>query len=210
MKNLLLNNFLILHHKSVGSIPINEKFISGAVSLHDDIACRSCIPFFANSCEQEVLNLYSQDAVVLINIEEYLDNLKTTGRRCDYLLYDENKIMLADLTCSMEEYLHPHLMLGVMQQGKRLTARQQIEHTLELLAEEPEIVEYIDNKSSKIGLLAYRIKDEDLFADIPKQLQELMTAWLAMENDLEMRKLRFPMSHGFSFEMIKYPNVYQW
>lgn len=210
MKDLLLNKFLILHHKSLGSIPVNERSICGAISLNDNIACRSCIPFFANSCEQEVLNFYSQDAIVLINIEEYLNNLKITGRRCDYLLYDENKIVLADLTCSMEEYLHPHLMLGEMQQGKRLTARQQIEHTLALLTEVPEIAEYINSKSIKIGLLAYRIKDEDLFVGIPKQMQDLLAAWLAMENDLEMRKLKFPMSHGFSFEMIKYPNVYQW
>ena len=210
MKDLLFNYFLIRHHTSKGSVSVNEKYISGAVSLKDDIACRSCIPFFANSCEQEVLNFYSKDTVVLINIEEYLNNLKITGRRCDYLLYDENKIMLADLTCSMEEYLHPHLMLGEMQQGKRLTARQQIEHTLALLIEVPEIEEYINSKSIKIGLLAYRIKDEDLFAGIPKQMQDLLATWLAMENDLEMRKLRFPMSHGFSFEMVKYPNVYQW
>ncbi len=210
MKDLLLNNSLILHHKSVGTISVNEKCISGAISLNDNIACCSCIPFFVNSCEKEVFNFYSHDAVVLINIEEYLNNLKMTGRRCDYLLYDENKIMLADLTCSMEEYLHPHLMLGEMQQGKRLTARQQIEHTLALLTEAPDIAEYINRKSIKIGLLAYRIKDEDLFADIPKQMQDLLAAWLAMEKELEMRKIKFPMSHGFSFEMIKYPNVYQW
>jgi len=210
MKTLLLNNFAILHHKVPETISITERSIYGVVGMKDNKACRSCIPFFANSCEQEVFKINAKTPISVINIEEYVDKFRIEGRRCDYLLYDTNHIAFVDLTCSMEEYLYPHHLLGEMQQGKRLTARKQIEHTIELLTEEPEIAEYIEAKSKKIGLLAYRIKDEDLFVGVPKQLQKEIETWQAMEMEMETKKLKFQMSHGFSFEMIRYPEEYNW
>ena len=199
-----------MHHKVPGTIPILERSIYGVAGMKDDKACRNCIPFFANSCEHEVFKINTKNSVNAIKIEEYVDKFNIDGRRCDYLLYDINHIALVDLTCSMEDYLYPHLLSGEVQQGKRLTARQQIEHTIELLTEEPVIAKYIEAKQKKIGLLAYRIKDEDLFTGVPKILRQEIEAWLAMEMEMETRKLKFQMSHGFSFEMIRYPEEYSW
>ena len=212
MKTLLLKYFTPLHHKQAGSVPIQDSSIQGEVSLNDAVACRSCISFFATTCQHEVLKLDTENKLIaIINIENFLDNFNDIqGRRCDYLMYDADKLMLADMTCSMEEYLSPHLVDGLPQQGKRLVARTQIEHTLEILTAEPSILSYINNKEKKVGLLAYRAKDEDLFQNVPKQIEKTTNVWLLLEEDFERRSLSFPMSHGFTFETIKYPNVYTW
>ena len=212
MKALLLNNFTSLHHKQHGTISLDEQSVNGVVSLNDDVACRSCIPFFSVSCEHEVLKLDTQNtSISVVNIEKFLDNFdEVKGRRCDFLMFDSNKIVLLDMTCSMEEYLSPHLVEGLPQQGKRLVARTQIEHTLDILTAEPAILAYINNKEKKEGVLAYRAKDEDLFSNVPKVIEKTANVWLRMEEDFESRKLSFPMSYGFVFKSIKYPEVYNW
>lgn len=211
MKTLLLNNFTRLHKKTPGSIPVNEQSKRGIIGLKDNKACQSCMSFFKNSCEHEVLIISSETTISLINIEEFIDRFNIEGRRkCDYLLYDASHLVLADLTCSMEQYLDPHLQEGKKQKGKRLVARRQIEQTLELLMEDATIAEEIKAKSIKVGLLAYRVKDEDLFQDVPQKMQQESAIWQAFERERERSQLVFPMPYGFSFEMLRYPDNYVW
>ena len=199
-----------MYNKAPGTIPVNEQSICGIIGLNDYKACQSCMSFFKTTCEQEVFKISSETTISLINIEDFIDSLNVEGRKCDYLLYDASHLVLADLTCSLEQYLDPHLQKGKMQSGKRLVARKQIEDTLKLLMEDAVIAEAIKAKSIKVGLLAYRVKDEDLFKNVPKQIQREFAAWQAMENEIETRKLTFPMAYGFSFETLRYPNIYVW
>lgn len=210
MKTLLLNYFTSLYNKDPGTIPVNEQYICGNIGLKDYKACQSCKPFFAITCEHEVFKISSETTISQINIEDFIDSFNIKGRKCDYLLYDTTHLVLADLTCSMEEYLYPHLQDGEKQRGKRLVAREQIEHTLDLLMKDSAIAKEIKAKSVKVGLLAYRVKDEDLFKNIPKQIQREFAAWQAMEKEIETRMLTFPMAYGFSFETLRYPNIYVW
>ena len=212
MKTLLINEFTVLHHKQAGTVPLEEQSIYGEKNIKDDKACNDCMHFFSLSCEKQVFKLRTNKQITLINIENFFNSFKEKikGQRCDFLLYDDSKIILMDLTCTMEEHLFPHLLNEKKRQGKRLSARYQIENTIKVLIEEPVIRNYIDRKGTKLGILAYRVKDEDLFQNVPKSIEKTMKVWLSMENIIETRKLSFPMQFGFTFEMVKYPNVYNW
>lgn len=212
MKDIILQNITKRYYKGTEEKVIEEQLLDdGMNTLSDTIACSNCILFFATACDRDVLALSTKEVVHCINIETFFNQFPNiVGKRCDYILYNKNKIVLIDLTCSLEDYIYPHLNKQKVVRGKRLYAREQIEHTLDILMKEKEIKDYIDLKEQKIGLLGYRIKDEESFQYIPRKIDDVLNAWLAMERELETRKLQFPMSYGFKFEMVKTPEVYKW
>jgi len=214
MDNLLLNDFTIEHRKQKGVVPINSIVKSANFYLNDDKPCDDenspCPSFFKNSCKRDTFIVKVNTPVTIINIESFFNSFKITGSRCDYILYDASKIVLADLTCTMDYYLYPHTRDGEIVQGKRIKARNQIEHTLEVLCAVKSINDYISKKRQKVGILAYKVKDETLFQNVPIQIDKTLAIWLNMEKEIETRNISFPMPYGFKFEMVKHPDVYQW
>lgn len=214
MDNLLLNDFTIEHRKQKGAVPTNSIVKSTNFYLNDDKPCddenNPCPLFFKNPCKRDTFKVKVDTPVTIINIESFINSFKIKGSRCDYILYDASKIVLADLTCTMDYYLYPHTRDGEMVQGKRIKARDQIEHTLEILCAVKSIRDYISKKRQKVGVLAYKVKDGDLFQNVPIQIDRTLAIWLNMEKEIEMRNISFPMLYGFKFEMVKYPNEYIW
>lgn len=212
MKDIILDSIKKRYYKGSAEKTIDEhQFRQGIVRLSDPIACQVCPQFFATGCDNTVFLIRVQNVVNCINIERFFNqfhNIK--GGRCDYLLYDDTKIALIDLSCSIEDYVYPHIQEEKMVQGKRLYARSQIEHTLDILMQEHEIAGCINIKEKKIGIFGYRVKNEESFQYIPRQILKEEAAWLAMEAEIEQRKLLFPMPYGFKFEMVRYDNVYNW
>lgn len=212
MKDIILHSILNRYYRGTAPMTIDEQQLGqGTITLSDPVACQVCSNFFAVGCDRTVFLLGVQGPVNCINIERFFNQFRNIkGGRCDYLLYNNAKIALIDLTCSIEDYLYPHLQDKKMVQGKRLYARYQIEHTLDILMQEHEIADCVNAKETKIGIFGYRVKDENSFQYIPRQIRKEEAAWLAMEKEIEQRKLSFPMSYGFKFEMVKYDNVYNW
>lgn len=212
MKMLLEHNFTTYHHKKAGIVSTDCRQQQGNIVLNDDKACDpECPVFFKSHCLRDTFQIHSNSSINIINIEAFLNKFtKIKGKRCDFLLYDINKIVFADVTCTMEHFLYTHLRNGVFEQGKRNVARLQIKHTIELLQAEPSIKTYIERKKIKIGILAYRIKDEDLFQNVPRRLSKELEAWISMEKAIERKNLSFSMPYGFVFKTIKYPSIYSW
>ena len=115
-----------------------------------------------------------------------------------------------DMYCGMSEYLDPHLNDGNMVIGKKTKVRQQIEKTIDRLYTIPDIATFVNGIPEKLGIFAYRAKDDGLFANVPSQISRSREMFLRISKAQANRKLAAPMSHGFKYVMHSYPSVYRW
>jgi hypothetical protein len=213
MKSLLENDLLI--HKGRKADHIVCLFVfSNQKHIGDAVACHQCPLFFRRNCQGDVFIIDTHTPISMIKYEEYVDRVfaGTHNQCCDLILYDDDKIAFVDMTCSDESLLQSHYREGEIVKGKRAKCRSQIQDSLDLLYIVPSIASYIDAKTIKRAILAYRTKDITPFdeIEIEENLSKSEKAWLSMIQELEQRSLKTPMKYGFTYQSIKYPTPYQW
>lgn len=208
---ILLEKYFSLHHDKV-THQVNSREINGDCYFYDNFSCQQCIPFFKRYCKHETFLLHTNSIVNAIEIEQFLNSFINLHNceRCDILLTDNHKIALIDMYCGMSEYLYDHTIEGKQAIGKKTKARRQIESTIKLLCEIPEINDALNNMTEKIGIFAYRAKDDELFANVPKIVSNSMDKFLIIGNQQAKRQLAAQMSNGFKYIMHHYPDRYQW
>ena len=211
MKQLLETRFSQHYDANGRSHPVNEVTINGDVALSDYHACNICKSFFYMTCGHQTFLLHASSPVKMLDIESFINSFPNIqGERCDRLLHDGRKIVLMDMYCGMSEYLDPHLNDGNMVIGKKTKVRQQIEKTIDRLYTIPDIATFVNGIPEKLGIFAYRAKDDGLFANVPVQISRSKAMFLRSSKEQEKRRLAAPMSHGFKYVMHSYPSVYQW
>lgn len=211
MKQLLENQFARMYDSSRKVHTVHEEILEGDVALYDEHACRGCIPFFSNACEHETFKLHTESAVTFLAIEAFFNGFQhLKGERCDAMLLDDHKVVLLDMYCGMSEYMDPHWVDGKEAVGKNMKVRQQIEATLQRLYAVPEIAAHLDGLPERIGIFGYRAKDAGLFQNVPRTVSRAMDMFLAIRRNQQARRLAMPMSHGFRYVMLAYPDTYNW
>ncbi len=211
MKNLLEIEFLKRYTARSKWHNAVLKMYSGSFKLVDYKACQNCSGFFRNYCGNSTFVLNSESPVSVLNIEEFLNGFPDIqGARCDLMLYDEgHKIVLADMYCGMTEYLEEHKVDDEPRMGKIEKARNQIESTLKHLFSISAIGDKINSFSCKYGIFAYRKKDENLFSDV-EVVKRSRNAFLRLYHRQRSLNLALPMSCGFSFIAVQYPEIHKW
>lgn len=212
MKDLLKNHFTSAYDPSGNPHTVQLLTFQGHHSFGDQNASRQCHSFFRDGgCEQLVFKVFSLTHINKIDIEEFLNEFRIiNGDRCDLLLYNDSKIVLADMYCGSNDYIAPHNTDGKPVVGKKAKVRKQIESTLDVLYSIPEIAHYIDSKSHKIGIMAYRDKYEGHFDNNPAKIKASIGSFLKPTEALGRRNMIIPIAHGFAYMVNKYPHVYQW
>lgn len=209
MKELLDNYFVPAKGLVVGTVSCTAIAKCGDFSLVDSVACAQCKPFFHSTCNYEVLKLHADQPIELINHERFILDLKAEkGGVCDYLISGNGKILLIDLRCGLSQYLDTHHADGVEKEGKKATSRKQAEVSINRLYEEEHLSAHIDSYQDKIAMLGYRNVDDELFATCPSTISAAEKASLSMMRNLQSKRLATPLSHGFRFIMVRYPEVY--
>lgn len=212
MKNLLDNDFVVYAGYPVGGVACQTISYIGPFVLKDNVACGNCQrmhAYFYNTCNYENMYIDAVNAATLINHEAFMVDLKQEdGGVADFLLYTKNTIAFIDLTCGFSQYLEPHETEGVVTQGKRVKARKQLDASINRLYQLPTIGQHLDSYQVKAGILGYRNIDEEMFVNVKSNLDKSEEAFMGMARELEMRSLKMPLSHGFSFQMVKYPQVF--
>lgn len=212
MKKLLDNDFVVYAGYSVGSVVCQTASRIGLFVLKDDIACSNCQrrhTYFYNTCNYENMCIDAVNAATLINHETFMVDLKQKdGGVADFLLYTQNTVAFIDLTCGFSQYMESHETEGVVTQGKRVKAREQLDASINRLYQVPAIGQQLDSYQIKVGILGYRNIDDEMFVNIKSNLDKSEDAFMSMTKELETRPLKMPLSHGFSFQMVKYPQVY--
>lgn len=216
----LLEAYFGKHYKSTKRVSAISKVDSGLLSFSDSKACTQCVkwnPQMENDCERVVLLCDSGNQMVeTIELEAFIDqyaNLKaiSSGKKCDLLMSDDQKIVFCDMSCTQVKYIDPFKMKdGTEKIGKRNTVRIQIENSISLLNGVPELAEAISTKQSKIALFAYRVKPEKTKDAFDSGVSANMKVLGSLNRNLSKTPMYSSMSNGFLFTEIKHPDVYIW
>ena len=81
-------------------------------------------------------------------------------------------------SCTMEHYLGAHRVNGAPCQGKRMKSRSQLAKSIERLCAVPALAAHIGGMAQRDAVLAYRVKDEDLFRSVPMEIEKTERVWL--------------------------------
>ena len=216
----LLEAYFGKHYKSTKRVSAISKVDTGLLSFSDSKACTQCVkwnPQMENDCERVVLLCDSGNQMVeTIELEAFIDqyaNLKaiSSGKKCDILMSDDEKIVFCDMSCTQVKYIDPFKMNdGTEKIGKRNTVRIQIENSISLLNGVPELAEAISTKQSKIALFAYRVKPEKTKDAFDSGVSANMKVLGSLNRNLSKTPMYSSMSNGFLFTEIKHPDVYIW
>lgn len=216
----LLEAYFGKHYKSTKRVSAISKVDTGLLSFSDSKACTQCVkwnPQMEKDCERVVLLCDSGDQMVeTIELEAFIDqyaNLKaiSSGKKCDLLMSDDEKIVFCDMSCTQVKYIDPFKMKdGTEKIGKRNTVRIQIENSISLLNGVPELAEAISTKQSKIALFAYRVKPEKTKDAFDSGVSANMKVLGSLNRNLSKTPMYSSMSNGFLFTEIKHPDVYIW
>lgn len=213
MKQLLENDLLINKRRQLGHL-VRQSVFTDKMLIGDAVACRQCPPFFSRNCDKKVFVVDTHTPINMIEYEEYINRSFAGSHKqcCDMILYDGDKIVFVDMTCSDETLLQAHFRDGNVVQGKRAKCRAQIQDSLDFLYVVPPIASYIGAKTTKRAILAYRVKDITPFNEIEveEHLSKSEKVWLSLMQEYEQRNLSIPMEHGFVYQSVKYPIPYQW
>ena len=193
----------LLHYRQ--SISICAKEETKDFILTDNKSCNDCntkSAYFARSCtEHGMLKIHCNTHVEVINIENAIQDTNNidlrSGGCCDYLVYDDNKIALIELTCSRPEYINDE------RNRKRTKAYKQLSETIKKITSLPNTNIEISKRGEKTAIFGIR---EKVFAlEQADKFQTSMISFTKVYRDIT-RKL----NNGFILTTITYPNTYTW
>lgn len=193
----------LLHFRQ--SISICAKGEEKDFILTDNKSCNDCYTnsaYFARSCtEHGMLKIHCNTHVEVINIENAIQDTNNINLRsggcCDYLVYDDNKIALVELTCSRPQYIDDE------RKGKRTKAYTQLSETIKKITSLPNTNVEISKRGEKIAIFGIREKIFGL--EQADKFQTSMISFTKVYRDIT-RKL----NNGFILTTITYPNTYTW
>lgn len=212
MKNLLQNEYPA-HFGANGKYTILSVEKQGVFPLNDEKACRECRGQNKQQCNNEDADthmlLNADHPVTVVDIEGFLNQFDgrraAIKKRCDKMIYDDNKIVLVDFYCGQQKYVQPYSNTRGEQPGKLAKARHQINSTVEKLCEVPAINERMNGYATKEGIFACRIKQPPAVPILPGSPGAQMFL-----NSIPKVKGYTNIAHGFKFRMLKYPETYEW
>lgn len=216
MKELLEQYFGAYYGSTRTNVYVDTDDKTGEFRLCDSKACNDCLnktPKYENDCDHTVLKCKSDDNIKVFWIEKFIDefnNLRAmpTHSKCDIMMSNDNTIVFCDMSCSKPEYIDDFQSNGKNKLGKRNKAKNQIEDTIYLLMNVPEIASEINKKGHKIGLFAYREKHRDDLSDTDSKVFRNMNSFGSFIAKATSGNLSSPLSHGFQFTEINYPSIF--
>lgn len=210
MKQLLETDFV----KSTNSSACNHKVVgqsfSGKAVFYDNRACDQCSINNEDGCNKQVFNVESSGDVEVVDIENFLNGFKKLREsKCDLVMYDNAKIAFVDMYCGQSKYVERYIAGGVEKEGKQDKVKRQIENTIKLLCNVPSINEFIGSLDNKIAIFACRLKDNQN-ANLPEKIKQTQESFMSAMNIHKNRQIITPLSNGFSYLRVEYPNTYKW
>lgn len=159
--------------------------------------------FFFHSCgdiDRAHMQIVKTDTTVnALKLDDVFELVKEPiGDNCDYLLEDDKKSALIELTCSNEDYV----------KSKRTKAKEQLLSTLEMLYMNSIIRIHFERKSEKYVVFSWRdttkrdMKD-DLASFNMLEMTKMSDATYSLDNES-----RFEFD--FKYKEIRYPDKLVW
>lgn len=217
MKDLLENDFKS-HYGVVRTISVNTITYNTDFALKDEKACIACVGkghHVACHTHEVAKFMCKGKTATVIEYERFINSLAGTkageGKKCDHILYtsDKEKFVLNELTCSQAKYIKPYTTYGKDQPGKRATAIEQFNETIDKLCAVPAIDTFIHSFNQAVGLFAYRLKSMPTgSASTSNQGVQGMQQFLQPLTATPAIQTAKGLNKGFAFVQVLYPDLY--
>ncbi|MBO4602843.1 MAG: hypothetical protein J5651_06760 [Salinivirgaceae bacterium] len=189
---------------------------SGIIVEHDKKACRECKKAGKQQCsgenEEQTFIIQTGNDINIVDIESFLNQFggrkAGMGKKCDLMIFNENKIVFADMYCGNRKNLFSHKNnLENEVPGKIAHARKQITETFEKLYNVPALKIIMNSFDAKEGLLAIREKE---FSALGNNEASQNIEVFSLVSDLMSRGLYSMLDHNVRFKLVRYPEIYEW
>lgn len=195
--------------------PPNYRSATGDFALSDKIACYNCK--IARGCIKEVGLFHTDKVSDVIEYEDFLNNIRklpVNVPRCDKIIETplDDTILMCELTCCEEPYLSEHLRDGAIVPGKITKARRQLQDTITLLCDMPEIATKILMHNNRVSILAIRLKNGITQGrrGYSNQAQAAMGEFLRPTLAIANLRRSGDLPYGFDYVQLVYPTVFNY
>lgn len=191
----------------------NSLLDAGISSLRDSKACSECKQQGKNCCEtEEILRISHNYSITKVELEKFFTQFDGTRRsslkdKCDILLFDDkdHRIAFCEMTCSQSKYIEPYENSKGHQVGKRAKAHKQLKSSIDKLASVPDIASSMNRYNHRTALFAVRHKGSNNQSSEISNVNKFIIFPKSIQTDAKS-----DIGNGFSFEVVEYPNIYQW
>ncbi len=193
-----------------------SRIAPGTSAFYDNKACSECEAQRRRVCgAKEVLRLLNHNCHIFkVELEKFFNQfdgltLSSLKDKCDLMLYDQDKNHLAfcELTCTQSKYLEPYDNSKGRHEGKRAKAYKQLKSSIDKLATVPNIASAMNEYNNRTALFAVRCKDD---TEQENSLELINIRKFTALTDSIQQDAKSDIGNGFSFEIVKYPSIYQW
>lgn len=211
----LIRNFIVYLGGEVEVVDNHSVVYHNDFELSDSGACADCLDKNVSrvGCSQVVMNItLNNDLVTVFSWDKILRDINyTIGKRCDYILSGENKIIFCELTCSESYVMNPYFNTRGQKNGKRAIAISQIFDTISLMTKHEVLWNNILTKHEKSGVIGWREYDGSssvINNKASKNMQIFMKTPSSMSSQITSEQIVAGVK--FQIHTIKYPTKYVW
>ena len=201
LKELFESSFYVTYPHKKNVLPnLMERTYEKDFSLRDEKACKGCKDVcHTEDAFREQLLVKTDTSVNALKLDVVFELVKEPiGDNCDYLLEDDKKSALIEMTCSNKDYV----------KSKRTKAKEQLLSTLEMLYTNSIIRIHFERKSEKYVVFSWRDttkrdRKDDLASRNMLEMTKMSDATYSPDNES-----RFEFD--FKYKEIRYPDKLVW
>lgn len=182
------------------TIALEEQVHSGKFSLVDPKACRDC-KFKCSDVEDERKQLLvdAKSEVHVMSVDSVMNNIaEDVGDTCDYMLDDNEKVALVEMTCSSSKYVG----------SKRQKARGQLYNTICLLVTNPDLQKHIENEHIRYAIFSWKKTYPEDGGEDP--VENIMMGMTKMTDEVYSPDNVSKFDFNFLLKEIRYPDSLEW
>lgn len=199
LKELFESSFYITYPHKNKQVFLNELVYEKRNPLYDFWACQNCKKYDKTVSSCYNINVETKNKVYGISINDVFDLIKeNVGDWCDYMLCDNTRMVLMEMTCSQERYVKT---------SKRSKALEQLINTKCILQANPCVQTFMNNHTIKYMIFSWK---DTTPKDTKDPTEKGFSIFIGISNEVYSPDNVQNIYDDFKFKEIRYPDILYW
>lgn len=199
LKELFESSFYITYPHKNKQVFLNELVYEKRNPLYDSWACQNCKKYGITVSSCYNINVETKNKVYGISINDVFDLIKeNVGDWCDYMLCDNTRMVLMEMTCSQERYVKT---------SKRSKALEQLINTKCVLQANPCVQTFMNNHTIKYMIFSWK---DTTPKDTKDPTEKGFSIFIGISNEVYSPDNVQNIYDDFKFKEIRYPDILYW
>lgn len=199
LKELFESSFYITYPHDEQLIFLKESEHTEKFTLNDLSACRDCKTYSTGASCCYNINVEAEDSVCCINANDVFKPIKEDiGDWCDYILSDNTRMVLLEMTCSQERYVKTN---------KRTKAIEQLTNTKCVLQANPCVQKFMNNHTIKYMIFSWK---DTTPKDTKDPTEKGFAIFTRIAKEVYSPDNVQDIYDDFKFKEIHYPDILYW